>query len=462
MLHVEPATPRGPCQKFAQPHRVIVFTRYPEPGVTKTRLIPALGPELASRLQDRLTKRTLAVVQSHCECHPCDLEVRFAGADCLRMEDHFGLDKHYRPQSDGDLGTRIIHALETAFYEGTQRVLIVGADCPDLTPEILASALQALEKSDVVLGPARDGGYYLVGLRQPTPSLFQGIDWGTDQVLNQTLRKATQHRLTVHRLKTLADVDYVDDLVALRRRSDDFADLLPRSRNGVISVILPTLNEAASLEQTLTPIMHLDGVEVIVADCGSVDATVEIARRLGANVVFSSPGRGRQMNAGAALASGDVLLFLHADSSLPVDFAMHVRAALNNGAVAGAFRLTIAGKQRTLRFIEWAISIRSRCLQMPYGDQAIFVASKIFYRVDGFPNWPLMEDVELCRRLRKHGRIRLATASVITSSRRWMKLGIVKTTLVNQCCIAGYILGLSPERLARWYNRGFGGLDENV
>jgi len=462
MIHLEQATPPFPRRRFAQPHRVIVFTRYPEPGVTKTRLIPALGPELAARVQDRLTKRTLAVVLSHCGCHPCELEVRFAGADRLRMENHFGLDKRYRPQSDGDLGARIIHAFQTAFDQGAPRVLIVAADCPDLNPGILASALDALEKSDVVLGPARDGGYYLVGLRQPTPSLFQGIDWGTDQVLKRTLEKATEQRLNVHRLKTLSDVDYTEDLVALRRRTDDFGDLLPRSKDGVISVIVPTLNEAANIEQTLAPIVSLEGVEVIVADGGSEDATAEIARRLGAKVVFSARGRGRQMNAAAALASGDVLLFLHADSRLPVNFAKHVRSVLNDGAIAGAFRLTIADKQRTLRLVEWVVSVRSRCLQMPYGDQAVFVTANVFYRVDGFPNWPLMEDVELCRRLRKHGQIRLAAASVSTSARRWIKLGVVKTTLINQCCIAGYALGLSPERLVRWYNRDFSRLNEDL
>jgi rSAM/selenodomain-associated transferase 1 len=185
-------------RKFSQPNRVIVFTRHPEAGVTKTRLIPALGPELASRVQTELTKRTLDVAQRHCAGKPCDVEVRFAGGDRLHMESQFGLDKRYRRQGEGDLGARLAGVFETAFAEGAQRVLVTGADCPGLKPSILNTAIEALSEADVVLGPAFDGGYYLVGLHSPNPSLFAGIDWGTGQVLTQTIQRATAAGLSVN------------------------------------------------------------------------------------------------------------------------------------------------------------------------------------------------------------------------------------------------------------------------
>jgi rSAM/selenodomain-associated transferase 2 len=160
----------------------------------------------------------------------------------------------------------------------------------------------------------------------------------------------------------------------------------------------------------------LPDVEVIVADGGSADATADIARRMGICVVPVRPGRGRQMNAGAALASGEVLLFLHVDTKLPGGFRKHVWSTLDRGAVAGAFVLRIDDEHSGLRWIEWGAILRSHYLQMPYGDQGLFVRSELFHRVGGFPNWPLMEDYELCRRLRRHGRILLAPAAVSTSA----------------------------------------------
>ncbi len=451
MLHFEQAF-QGDCQhNLSQPQRVIVFTRYPEAGDTKTRLIPTLGPELASQVQEQLTKQMLVEALRYCDGNPCDVEVRFAGGDQTRMESQFGVGINYRPQSDGDLGTRLKHAFQTAFDEGTERVLAVGSDCPDLNSEILHEAIEALAKADVVIGPAIDGGYYLIGLRSPTPALFDGIDWGAEHVLTQTLLKARDSGLVVHHLKRLTDIDYPEDLIALRRNAANNFKTLPRTQPGVISVVVPTFNEGLNIEQAIAPIIGIEGVEVLVVDGGSDDATVDIARRLGATVISARPGRGRQMNTGAAMAKGDVLLFLHADSQLPHDFQKHVRLILDHGAVAGAFRLKIPSQHFGLRLIEWMVSVRSRYLQMPYGDQAIFMGAARFYQINGFPNWSLMEDVELCRRLRKHGSIRQARENVVTSARRWEELGVCKTTLINLCCLAGYFVGVSPDTLKQWY-----------
>ena len=221
-----------------------------------------------------------------------------------------------------------------------------------------------------------------------------------------------------------------------------------------ISIIMPVLNEAELVERSLAAIEKTPDLEIVVVDGGSQDGTVELAKA--ANVkVFSAPaGRARQMNAGAAAATGEILLFLHADTRLPAGFEMLVHQSLERpGSVAGAFRLQIDGSMPCLRAIELGVNWRSRLLGLPYGDQAIFLPATVFKEIGGFPDLPIMEDFELIGRLKRRGRIAIAPARAITSARRWQKLGIWKTTAINQLAIAAYLLGVSPHRIARWYSR---------
>tara|TARA_A100001391_G_scaffold195642_1_gene173197 strand:- start:796 stop:1458 length:663 start_codon:yes stop_codon:yes gene_type:complete len=205
--------------------RVIVFTRHPDPGKTKTRMIPALGPVGAANLQAALTRHTLAMAQEYCDQHPCELEVRFTGGDAIKMGDAFGSGRTYRPQSGEDLGARMAHAVADAFAEHATVAVLIGSDCPDITPTILDEAVRALSVHDVVVGPAIDGGYYLIAVRQNQPLLFEDIQWGSDCVLRQTLAQAKQAQLRVHCLQTLSDVDHPQDLVVCRRHPDAFPEL---------------------------------------------------------------------------------------------------------------------------------------------------------------------------------------------------------------------------------------------
>jgi rSAM/selenodomain-associated transferase 2/rSAM/selenodomain-associated transferase 1 len=377
--------------------------------------------------------------------------VYFAGGDHERMRDLFGDDITYRPQQGRDLGQRLIHAIEESFAAGAGQVLVIGTDAPELTPAILQQATAALEEHDLVVGPAIDGGYYLIGLTRCEPKLFQDIAWGTAAVLAQTLTAAHRLGFHVHRLPPLSDVDHPEDLLVCRRLGAGFDQSLPTRQTGLLSIIIPTLNESATLAATLDRMVAVPDIEIIIVDGGSEDQTVQIARAAGATVIASRPGRGRQLNAGASLASGENLLFLHADTQLPSDFRPQIFAALASGAAAGAFSLKLADSRFAFRWIEWGVNLRSRWLQMPYGDQGIFLAADRFYQLGGFPSLPLMEDFEFCRQLRKQGRIVLLPSAVTTSARRWQRLGIVRTTIINQACIVGYLLGISPQRLARWY-----------
>jgi rSAM/selenodomain-associated transferase 2 len=221
-----------------------------------------------------------------------------------------------------------------------------------------------------------------------------------------------------------------------------------------ISIIIPVLNEANTINGVLARILGASNVEVIVVDGGSQDETVALAQSVGVKVIAVTGGRASQMNAGAAVATGSILLFLHADTHLPPAFDTLVRQALQNtGAIAGAFELRIDAELWGIRVIEKMVNWRSRFLSLPYGDQAIFLKASIFKEIGGFPNLPIMEDFELMRYLKRYGKIAIAPAPVLTSGRRWQKLGVVRTTLINQLIIISYFLGVPPAKLARWYRQ---------
>lgn len=432
--------------------RLIVMTRIPEPGRVKTRLIPTLGPEGAAALHAALLRRTLHIANLHSQQSAVDLEVRFTGGTTASVEG-FPMDRvgNWREQLGADLGERMHRAIETACVEGARHVLVIGTDCPDLSPEILSDAWRQLERHDVVLGPAADGGYYLIGMMRPDVRFFLGIDWGTERVLSQTQDRCRDLQVSVGLLPLLTDIDEAENLVLCRRSGADFVDCLPQEQSGLLSIVIPTLNEEGQLEATLEPIMQHPNCDVIIADGGSTDGTVDLARKLGCRVVTANRGRGRQMNAGAALCRGEHLLFLHADTRLPATFVEDIHSTLMTGAIAGAFRFRFDQPGWGLRCLEWGTSLRCRFLQLPFGDQGLFLRSSEFFRLGGFQNWPLMEDFELCKRLRSHGRIQMTQSASSTSARRWKKLGLFRTTLINQLCIAGFRLGVSPERLADWY-----------
>jgi rSAM/selenodomain-associated transferase 2/rSAM/selenodomain-associated transferase 1 len=426
--------------------RLIVFTRYPEPGKTKTRLIPTLGPDGAADLHRRMTEHAVSWVRRLVRARRIDLEIRFEGGSASRIAQWLGDDLRCTPQPHGDLGRRMFQAFRQAFDGGVDRVVMIGTDCPALDERLTLQAFELLDRNDLVLGPADDGGYYLIGLRRPVRSLFEDMPWGTGRVLGETLRKADKLRLKVALLRQLPDVDRPEDLRHWQGVAASRAAAQPSAR---LSVVIPTLNEAANIEGTLANVGEAPDVEVIVVDAHSRDGTAELARAHGARVVTCPPGRGRQMNLGASAATGEILLFLHADTRLPDGFDRHVRRLLAvPGAVAGAFELAIDGSQPSLRVIVRLANWRSRRLHMPYGDQAIFIRADTFRRVGGYPDLPVMEDYELVRRVRRLGRIVIAPAAATTSARRWRALGVWRTTLLNQITIILYNLGFSPTRFA--------------
>lgn len=423
--------------------RLIVFTRYPEAGTSKTRMIPALGAEGAAELHRAMTSRTLLTVRKACAGRT-GLEVCYAGGTEESMSSWLGPDLCYRPQIQGDLGTRMRKAFEGKFEEGCERVSIVGTDCPELGETIVRKAFAMLRTEDVVVGPTVDGGYYLIGLRRSVPELFEGVAWGTGTVFSTTIALAEDAGLAVGLLPMLRDVDTPDDLGVWQEIRDRESSSKP-----AVSVIIPTVNEADHIAATLAAIGLSREVEAIVADGGSTDATRTLAETYGARVVHASRGRAVQMNAGAQAARGEVLIFLHADTRLPQGYLGEIRRVLSCArTVAGAFRLGIDHPGFVYRLIEMAANFRAARRQLPYGDQALFMRRETFQQVGGYPEIPIMEDVELVRRLRALGLIRIAEAAVQTSSRRWEAAGPWRLGLIHQLILWGYRVGISPERLA--------------
>ena len=205
--------------------------------------------------------------------------------------------------------------------------------------------------------------------------------------------------------------------------------------------------------QQLRQQAHISRCQIIVVDGdpgGNTLAAIESADVTG---IVSRKGRGAQMNAGAKVAEGKILLFLHADTRLPADALVKIERALAEPKiVAGAFNLGIDSERWFLKYIAMRANMRSRSNRIPYGDQAIFIRKTTFDQIGGYADIPIMEDIDLMRRLKKDGkRIRILKDKVMTSARRWEAEGPLVTTFRNQLLVLFYYLGVSPTRLARFY-----------
>ncbi len=221
-----------------------------------------------------------------------------------------------------------------------------------------------------------------------------------------------------------------------------------------LAIIIPCLDEADRIPALARMLRGLDADEIICVDGGSQDGTRDLLAQHGLPCLVAGRGRAMQMNAGAAVCSSDILVFVHADTVLGQEHLDDIRHALEDGAVPGGrFDVRLSGTHPAFRMIEWLINARSRLTRISTGDQVMFVRRQVFVRLGGFPEQPLMEDIEFSKRLRKLGKIACLRRPVTTSSRRWEKAGILHTIFHMWWLRGLYALGVSPHWLALHYRK---------
>ncbi|XP_062622236.1 uncharacterized protein LOC134283772 [Saccostrea cucullata] len=460
---------------------ISVFTRYPSPGVTKTRLIPCLGKEGAAYAQRRMTEHILERLSEYCSKNrDTDLAVWYNGSTEKNMKYWLtpksgGYDFMYLyQQPPGGLGEKLREATLSALRGGKEFVVIVGSDIPGLDANVMKEAFETLESgAEMVLGQAEDGGYYLVGFSRDAANkigeVFEGMDWGTDKVFQQQCDKAKQLGINLLILDTqLSDVDLEEDLPVLEEALKiQRRELTERKW----SVIIPTMNEEDNIVHTIqTVCQHCSDEsriqEIIVSDGGSKDNTVRKVKdfslkvNIPVKVINSSPGRGFQQKAGAEAASGDLLLFLHSDTLLPRNFDNAAEICLKTpGNVAGSFVWSVDLDSKDswffklqMKFVEYLTNRRIENFEYPFGDNAIFTTRHMYNKIGGFKEVYLLEDVLLVEELWRKGHIGIAPGHpVITSACRWRKWGLIRITGLNRVILQAHYLGVSTETLALWY-----------
>jgi rSAM/selenodomain-associated transferase 2 len=312
-----------------------------------------------------------------------------------------------------------------------------------------------------------------VGLTRPAPGLFAldpGV-WGGDRVLAASLAAARRAGLDAGLLRALRDLDTPADAdalladpllpaaIAAALRSPHPA--VPGHEHGgepaglPVSIVVPVLNEAAGITAALARLRgDFPGCELVAADGGSSDGTAELAAAL-ARVVRSEPGRAAQMNAGARHARGEVLWFIHADTRVdPGSLGQITEALADPDTVGGGLTLRFDQSSFALRYVAWTSNLRARHLHWVFGDQAMFIRRSVFDALGGFPGLPLMEDLEMSRRLHRRGRLALLPATATTSARRFTEHGTWRTLAFMQYLKLLYFAGADPQRIGDRYRAG--------
>ncbi len=220
-----------------------------------------------------------------------------------------------------------------------------------------------------------------------------------------------------------------------------------------IAVVIPALDEADQIESAVRNVSAI-GIEIIVVDGGSRDATAARAGAAGAKVIESRPSRALQLQAGLSHTGAEIVVFLHADTRLPEGWEAGVRGAMCDPAVAGgAFRLHFDDRSLAMRIVEWAARVRGSILRLPFGDQAIFARREALEAIGGIPEVPVMEDLDLVKALRGCGRLALLSSPATTSARRYHDEGILRTLLVHNVALLAWQFGVDRNRLAGWLRR---------
>ncbi|WP_024347160.1 TIGR04283 family arsenosugar biosynthesis glycosyltransferase [Lacrimispora indolis] len=414
---------------------IIIFTRVPVPGKTKTRMMPRLTPVQCAKLHICFLKD----IGKECEKCPADIFVCHTpnGEKEKRLlRAVLGEQKGYFQQQGEDLGERMYRAFEEIFARGYEECVLIGTDVPELRSCHLRQAFEVLKKQDVVFGKTYDGGYYLIGMKKARPEAF-GLDhYGHKAVLEDTIKELSQAGISVGYTKRLWDLDTPMDIKAYRKRMR-FRKELKQTETGryaaritSVSIIVPVYNEEKGIVKLQEQLKELgEKCEILFVDGGSTDRTLEFIEP-GYTVIHSEKGRGSQMNAGAKASSGDILFFLHCDSELPPKPLAEIRRVMKVHQ-AGCFGIAFHSHNFFMFTCRVISNHRIKDRKVMFGDQGIFVDRELFFEVGMFPEIPIMEDYQFSLALKERGvKLGMARRRIHTSDRRFPKGTIPKLKLM--------------------------------
>ena len=403
---------------------VIVFTRVPVPGRTKTRMMPYFSPVECARLHENFLKD----IAQECEKVNADIFVCYTpqrGKAYLKTI--FKGVEDYIPQMGAGLGERMYQAIGYVLGKGYDSCVLIGTDIPELKASDLEYALRLLDVNDVVFGPTVDEGYYLVGMKRPIREAFEKKTYGTGNVLEQTVVPLKEMGLTVGHVRRLQDMDDREDITCYRSRMR-VQKSLQKTYTGryllkkqKISVIVPVYNEETTIEKLQEQLLPLQkNCEIIFVDGGSTDATISMIDP-SFKILRSPKGRANQMNLGARESKGDILFFLHSDSELPKKPLEEIREVMKDYE-AGCFGIAFHSRQ----FFMWTCRVisnhRIKDRKVMFGDQGIFITRELFFEAGMFPNLPIMEDYQFSLTLKEMGvKLGIARHRIYTSDRRFPK-----------------------------------------
>lgn len=436
---------------------LIVFTREPEAGKTKTRMMPYLSEEECAELHEcflrDIAKEVAKVNADLWLCHTS------TSGECPIIRKTFEYAKGFFPQEGDNLGVRMFNAMDKLLTEGYDNVALMGTDIPEIKAVSIEKAFNIAETKDVALGPTADGGYHLIAMKSAPMAPFEVKSYGHATVLENTIESIEAAGLTVGLGDTYQDMDEPCDLQGLRSRLRTSKGAA-RTATGrfvmehtKISIIVPVYNEAstlAGLQEQLAP--YKEEAEIIFVDGGSSDATCKMVEH-GFHLISSDKGRAHQMNEGAKVSTGDILFFLHADSILPENLLGEIKRVMAKHEY-GCFGVKFPSKNILMFSNKLMSNDRAFNRGLPFSDQGIFISRRLFEAVGGFPELPIMEDYQFAMTLKALGYKPGKTKNrIITSIRRYGKgtFGIAKTEYQMWNLRRRYRKGEDAEVLAAEY-----------
>ncbi len=427
---------------------IIIFTRIPYPGKTKTRLMPCYtGSECAT-----LHRYFLLDIVGECEKSKRDIYVFYEpNGELSVIKQILGNDKIYYQQEGNTIGERMKNAMNAVLDKEYEACVLIGTDIPQLEQSIMEEAFEKLKQVDVVIGPTTDGGYYLIGSKGRIDEAFEQIEYGSKTVFNATKNRIIAKGKKIEVTETLTDIDVPRDIHLYRKINIQNKTMSYLQRNPKISAIVPIYNEEKTITVLQEQLEKLKDCEIILVDGGSTDRT----RRLISDkyrVIESKKGRANQMNAGAKSSGGEILFFLHCDSVLQGNPAEEIRRVMRSFRW-GCFGVVFQSKKWIFSVCSFMSNLRAS-KRVPFGDQGIFIHRDLFFEIGGFPELPIMEDYQLSLTLKSRGeRIGMTKNRISTSARRF------GNTLGEQLKVMWkmhhlrrlYRKGVSVDKLAKSY-----------